>query len=259
MNLLRLAARLLGVAAVIFWGVAQMVLWFSHESPSQKRQRIQRWARQVLCVCGLSVRAENLKPLLTTHGKMLVANHISWLDIIVIDALCPVRFVAKQEVRAWPILGWLAARAGTIFIERGNRQSAQNVAAAMQEKLEFGDTVMFFPEGTSTNGSILQPFKKSLFQAACEVNTLLYPVVIYYPDATGAPDEALAYYGDISLWQSFCRILPKRHKRAEVYVLTPITTKGQNRQVLAEHAQKQIAAKLTQLQNKQLDEILPQA
>lgn len=177
---------------------------------------------------------------------MLVANHVSWLDIFAINAVAPMRFVAKQEIRRWPVVGWLVARADTVFIRRGCRASAQSVSETVAMVLREGDRVVVFPEGTTTDGTGIKPFKSGLFQAAAKAGVAVQPLVLRYPLTGGGVNSVPAYYDDITLWQSLCAVLQQPQCEVEIHVLPPIASDGFSRQQICRLAQTQIADFLAQ-------------
>jgi 1-acyl-sn-glycerol-3-phosphate acyltransferase len=137
---------------------------------------------------------------------MLAANHISWLDVYALIAVCPARFVAKAEIRSWPLLGWLSRNAGTLFIERTKRSDTARINEHIGNALTTGDRVAIFPEGTTSDGTILRHFHASLLQPAMTVAATLYPVAISYTDTAGKTSKNAPYAG-ISMLKSVLQIL----------------------------------------------------
>ena len=253
---IRLLLRLIGIAWVIAWGCIQVALFFKREGRPGRQRRVRAWSRQCMKVCGVKLSVHGAERFFNQGGQFMVANHISWLDIFAVNSIHAVRFVAKEEVRAWPAIGWLAACAETVFIKRGNRRSSQQVREILLQILAENDYAVVFPEGTSTDGTELKPFKSNLFETAVESGQTVWPLAVYYPNPDGSPNTAMAYCGDLSLWQSFCQILPQRRSEVAVYFLEPIAPQGKTRQQLCEAAQTAIAAKLAQLQGKTPAEIV---
>ncbi|OAM31081.1 acyl-phosphate glycerol 3-phosphate acyltransferase [Eikenella longinqua] len=247
MRRLRLIVRLFGVAAILLWGCFQVALFFGREDKAKRQWRIRRWSRQCMRIFGIRLTVHGSERFFAEGGQFMVGNHVSWLDIFLINSVQAVRFVAKQEVRDWPVIGWLVARVDTVFIKRGSRQSSQQVMEVLLQILAEKDYAVVFPEGTSTDGTGIKPFKSGLFDTAVVGNQAVWPVLSYYPNADGSPNINMAYYGEMSLWQSFCRILPQRGSEAVLYFLEPIAPQGKTRQELCAVAQAQIAAKLAEL------------
>ncbi|MFM1826996.1 MAG: hypothetical protein RLY67_377 [Pseudomonadota bacterium] len=138
---------------------------------------------------------------------LLVSNHISWIDIFVIQAHWPCIFIAKSEIRAWPLVGWLVAGSGTIFIERGNRRAIPGVIERAQRYFSEGERVAFFPEGTTSDGTGVLPFHASLFSMMeTAPQTPLTLMAIRY-EQHGQPTTATAYIDEMTLWESMVRIM----------------------------------------------------
>ena len=152
--------RLLGHAKGL-WIVA---LRFPSLSPDQQHARVQVWSMELLAHAGISLRILGQPPV--TGPVMLVANHISWLDIPVMHAARHCRFVSKSDVQGWPLIGTLATAAGTLYIERSSRRDALRMVRSMQEALERGEVLAVFPEGTTGDGREMLPFHANLLQAA---------------------------------------------------------------------------------------------
>ena len=188
---------------------------FAHWSQQQRNDCMQEWATQLLAILEVSV---------ATHGTpassgplLMVANHTSWLDILVLLAARPARFVAKSDIRDWPLIGAVVAGAGTLFIERGKRRDALRVTHTMADALRAGGVLAVFPEGTTGDGRALLPFHANLLQAPLVAGADVQPVGIRFVDgASGAPTMAANYIGDDSLMGSLWRMLGAGPVRAEV-------------------------------------------
>src|SRR5262252_3456694 len=155
--------RLLTVGVHLAWGLAATVLIFPFASRSTRLTLRERWARTVLAGLGIELRIEGAQ---IDSGALLLANHVSWLDILVIASLTPASFVAKSEVRCWPAIGWLAARAETLFIRRASGRSLLEVKNRIAGLLAEGRSVALFPEATTSDGETVLPFRSGLMQAA---------------------------------------------------------------------------------------------
>lgn len=165
---------------------------------------------------------------------LLAANHISWLDVVVLLATCPCRFVAKSEVRRWPLLGTLAAATGTLFVERKSARDAMRVVHQMTEHLRQGDTLAIFPEGTTSNGLQVLAFHANLIQAAISAEVAVQAVTLQYQDAaTRQPSLAPCYIDDDTLFGSIWRTLTAPPLRAKVSFVEPVLTQGCDRRQLA--------------------------
>ncbi len=175
---------------------------------------------------------------------MLAANHVSWLDVYSLISVCPARFVAKSEIRNWPLLGWLSQNAGTLFIERTKRSDTARINQDISNALTIGDRVAVFPEGTTSDGTALRHFHASLLQPAVAAETLLYPVAIRYHDMAGHISNAAAYV-NVSLLESLQQILRQSWIEVELIFADPVNSNGKNRRELARFAEQAIASALS--------------
>ncbi len=225
-------------------GVLTVALLFPFYARERRRRAVSRWSAQSLSIIKVVPRAHDAPPAAEGRPRLLVANHISWLDIQAIHALWPVRFVAKSEVRKWPVIGWLSARTGTLFIERGSGRHAVRMNQSIHRAFVEGDSVGVFPEGTTTRGDRVARFHASLLQPAVDEHALVCPVALRYLDAAGNRCLAASYVGDDSLLQSVVAILRQPIIFVELYFLEPIDARGQSRRDLAARAHRAISAKL---------------
>ncbi len=194
--------RALLLVAHVGWGLV-LASWFTFGGDRAWRERIaQRWHRRLLGIFGLRLRVEGT-PLREPH--MTVANHVSWLDIPVLGALEPTRFVGKSEIRDWPIAGWLATAAGTFYLRRG-RGGAAPLLDRLAPHLRDGGCVAIFPEGTTTDGSGVLPFHARLFAAAVEAQRPIQPVTIQY-GLSEHDDNVAPFIDDDSLVGHIVRLL----------------------------------------------------
>jgi len=162
-----------------------------------------------------------------------VANHVSWLDIFAINSLATSAFVAKAEVRRWPVAGWLAALAGTVFIERARRHAVHQVIEQLRHRIREGFPVAVFPEATTSDGSTLLPFYGNLLEAAIAEGAPIVPIALRYLDRDGRPAAAIAYVGETTFVESLWMVLGERELVVDVQVLPPVATSGRNRHDLA--------------------------
>jgi len=170
-------------------------------------------------------------------GTMLIANHISWVDIFVINAVAPSAFVSKAEVRNWPVIGWLSARSDTIFLRRGSRGHARIINAEIAALLDAGDNVAIFPEGTTTDGSHVLHFHAALLQPAIACGHAVQPLALSYRKPDGSYSRAPAYDGEVTLGQCLANIVAERETVACVSAAPPIETRdGGDRRSLAQTA-----------------------
>ena len=163
----------------------------------------QRWCRRLLEI--LDIRLES-RDFHVPAGCLLVANHVSWLDVIVLNALCPADFVAKAEIRRWPLIGGLLERNDCLFIDRRVGRHLLRLNEEIAARLARGRVVAFFPEGTTTAGAGLLPFRPALFEGAVRGGHQVRAVALAYRDAGGRRCEAVAFIGKQNLWDSLLKI-----------------------------------------------------
>lgn len=197
----------------------------------QRDRVIRWWANRLLRVLG--VRVQTAMPPSLPGGALLVCNHVSWLDIYLILASCRVHFVSKSEVRRWPVVGWLAHRTGTLFLERGRRADTARINAEMTALLRQGRWVAMFPEGTTSDGRGLRRYLPSLLQPAVALDCPVVPAALRYRDLDGRYSAAPAYVDDISLWNSLKRIVDEPGLVAELHFGPPIQPDGHRRTLAA--------------------------
>jgi 1-acyl-sn-glycerol-3-phosphate acyltransferase len=235
--------RLLRLAAHFARGLATELLFFPHWTVERRGEEIRNWSRRLLSILVIEPRwVDAPQPL--PVPCLLVLNHISWIDIFVVDALQPVTFVAKSEIGRWPLAGTLVTRAGTLYIERESRTAVRNTNARIAEALRSGTPVAIFPEGTTTFGESVARFHSGLFQPAIDAGATVLPVALRYLDCAGALTRAAAYVGDDSLMKSVWDIVSTPAITAELRFLAPLATGGIPRTALAKQAEAQVAAAL---------------
>jgi 1-acyl-sn-glycerol-3-phosphate acyltransferase len=224
-------------------GVATTTLVFPFLPPVSRRAIVRRWCGQLLDILNVDLRTRGR---LSSHtgNVLVVANHISWLDIFVLNAVQPVRFVAKSELARWPVVGRMIRDVGTLFVERARLRDARRVNGQAAAALAGGDIVAVFPEGTTTDGTELLPFKSSLFEPIVEAHGHVQPVAIRFADGAGAPSTAPAYVGDLSFMASFWRVTGVRALIVELHALDAIPAGATPRRALASAAEASIRAAL---------------
>jgi 1-acyl-sn-glycerol-3-phosphate acyltransferase len=184
-------------------------------------------------------------------GALVVANHISWIDIYVINAWRPTPFVSKAEIRQWPVVGWLAQQLGTVFIQREKRSDAKRIMHELSDRLSAGELMCVFPEGTTSDGLTLLPFHANMFQAAVSAGSPVQPLCLMYEDAQGRQSTAPAYIGELSLGESLDALLRGGPLTAHVYVGEALAP-GADRRSLAAQAEQTIGAALRRLQGESI-------
>jgi 1-acyl-sn-glycerol-3-phosphate acyltransferase len=241
---IKLAWRLARLVLHLVQGLATCALVFPWAGDSLRERLIQRWSARLLGIC--RVRLERVPGEDSLAHALIVANHISWLDIFVINAVHPCRFVAKAEIRAWPVVGWLVAQAGTVFIARGNRRDLRHIFKGLVEALGQRRRVAFFPEGTTASQGTVLPFHANLFEAAIDAAVPVQPVALAYVDGAGAWHPSVDYTGETTFVDSIVRILGGEPVVARLACLEPIAAAGAHRRELAQAAHDAIAGALGQ-------------
>lgn len=203
----RAAWRLLRALQHILAGLLTILVRFPRLSQAQREIRVQVWSRELLARLGIHLQVTGTPA--PMGPVLLVANHISWLDITALHAARYCRFVSKADVKAWPLIGALAAGVGTLFIERESRRDAMRVVRHMADSLRAGDVLAVFPEGTTSDGVQLLPFHANLLQSAIAANAPVQPVALQFIDRrSGERSLAPCYVGDdtllASVWRTVC-------------------------------------------------------
>ncbi len=220
-------------------GVATTVFVFPLISPSRKRALVKRWSVRLLRILAVDARVRG--DIVARGGNvMVVANHISWLDIIVLNSVHPVRFVAKSELARWPIVGTMIRGAGTLFIERTKRRDTRRVNHHVAEVLAGGDVVAIFPEGETTDGLDMLPFKSSLLQPIVETAGHVQPVAIRYRGPDGELSVAPAYVGETTFAESFWSVCGARALTVELIATDALPARDSHRRHLARVAEHSI-------------------
>ena len=221
-----------------------LALVFPRVSPAARRRLVRWWSAKLVRIAGLRVEVAGPLP---AHGEaaMLAANHISWIDIFVVMSVRPARFIAKSEIRDWPVAGWIAERAGTLFIRRARRHDTARINERVHDALAQGDCVGLFPEGTTTEGEALLHFHTSLFEPAIANAAVIHPAAIRYEHADGSRCASVAYLGEMSFMESMGGVLGGRGITAVVAFAPPIAPgAGMDRRGAARIAHERIASLL---------------
>ncbi len=240
--MLRAIWRILGVVAMVAHGLWLVAFVMPRRDAAGRQAVIKRWSVQVLHTMGVEVRTSG-----TAHvgAVLMVANHVSWLDIPALHASAPqARFVSKSAIAHWPLLGRLARAGGTLFIERERKRDALRVVHEVAGALNAADTVVVFPEGTTGAGHAVLPFHANLLQAAITTGTPVQPVVLRYSEPGHAVSLAAQYIGDTTLVDSILKVCRARGLVVDVRFL-PVEAPGElDRRVLAVTLQERIGAVL---------------
>ncbi len=207
------------------------------------RARItQRWSAKLLRILNIVLSIHGARPQADARNLIVASNHVSWLDIFVINAAQPALFVAKSEIRDWPLAGWLCERSGTIFVRRTKRSDTGRINIEMRDTLLTGATIGLFPEGTTTAGDRLLKFHSSLFEPAVANAATVAPTAVRYLTSEGEHNPAAAYYGDIGFSDSMRQIIGQKSMIAELTFAPPIAASGITRRELAQKSEAAIAA-----------------
>jgi 1-acyl-sn-glycerol-3-phosphate acyltransferase len=225
------------------YGMA-LAIFYPYLDQAGQRRIMKSWSRQLLDILNIGIQIDGPQMARGESGSLLVSNHISWLDIFVLNAIHPSQFIAKSEVRDWPLIGWLSRRSGAIFIERALRQNASAINTRVSLLLKQGRCIGLFPEGTTTDGERVGHFHSALFQPAIDAGIKTCPIALCYQTSEGCPSSAAAFTGDTTLVQSIWRILRAPHLIALVVFTPAIPAAIGNRRMLARAAQTAIAQEI---------------
>ena len=212
---------------------------FPRASPDRRRALVRWWSAKLLRILRVTPRLEGLPP--SGTPAMIAANHVSWLDVFVISSVHPTRFIAKSEIREWPIAGWIVERAGTVFVRRSERRDMLRISERVEQVFAAGDCVGLFPEGVTSEGETLGKFHTSLFETAVANRAVVHPAAIRYEDADGALCRDASYAGDRTFMESLALIIRQRSILARVAFAAAIDTEGATRRDVARIAETRIA------------------
>jgi 1-acyl-sn-glycerol-3-phosphate acyltransferase len=191
---------------------------------------LRRWSRFASRVIGLRVTTRGSMP----RSGLLICNHLSYLDVIALSSIQPCVFVAKRDVAAWPLFGWLARAAGTIFVDRERRLASANVVDLVRDAITGDSLVVLFPEGTSSDGSTVLPFKSSLLESAVELRCPVAAGAIEYALDDGSVADEVCYWGDMTLVPHLLNLLFKREIRVTCSFSVPKIRVGDRKQIAQE-------------------------
>jgi 1-acyl-sn-glycerol-3-phosphate acyltransferase len=223
-------------------GVFTVHLRFGHLSPAQRHEHIAGWAQGVLRLLRIELRTQGE---LLAGPKLIVANHVSWLDIVVIHAVCPqARFVSKAVVRDWPLIGGLVTGAGTLMVDRHRRRDTTRALEAMVQALNQGDTVALFPEGTTSDGAQVLDFHSSLLHSAVAAQAAVQPIALRYSEAGQALSASVPYVGTTSFVESLWRTCAARELVVTVRMPDAAAPPHADRRTLARELRRSIVCAL---------------
>jgi 1-acyl-sn-glycerol-3-phosphate acyltransferase len=213
-------------------------------SYERRRGLMRWWSGKLLRVLNVSPRVEGAPPGRDEPGAMIAANHVSWIDIFLISSVRPTRFIAKSEIRGWPIAGWIADKAGTLFIRRAQLRDTARMSARVHAALDQGDCVGLFPEGITTEGDVLLKFHSSLFESAVANGACVHPVAIRYEHRDGSLCRAMSFIGERTFMESMGLIIRQKNVVARIMFAPPIATAGAKRREVAKMAEERVASLL---------------
>jgi 1-acyl-sn-glycerol-3-phosphate acyltransferase len=240
------------IARVIFHtllGVLIAAFVFPLANKSIRLRITRAWCKSLLNCFNIKVVTYGTLPDSDTNKTMFIANHISWTDIHAINSIIPVRFIAKIEIKSWPIFGYLVSKSGTLFINRSIRKDAARIVDITADSLKADDNVCFFPEGTTTEGTHMLPFKSSITQAAVDADAVIWPVAIYYPTPNRKPNINMAFAGETTMIESMSAMFKIKNPIVELHFLPPISGSNETRHTVTEYAYTTIKEKFNLLLN----------
>ena len=241
-----IALRLLRVILHLFEGLVTCALVFPFVGAEPRRWLVGRWSRRLLALCRVELQIGYADGATVASRALIVANHVSWLDIFVINTLQPCHFVAKSDIRDWPLIGWLCEKSGTIFISRGALRDVRRIYQGLVAGLQAGEHVAFFPEGTTAVQGKLLPFHANLFEAAIEAGVPVQPYALSYVGSDGKFHPAAEFVGDMTFAQSMLTILKTRCPITAHLTLLPVipTERHSHRRDLADAPHEAIGREL---------------
>lgn len=239
MSALRKLYRLILLAILIVIGAILTILFLRNTIPARSFSTtlITTWLGLAARTFGVKIKVFG-EPL--AEKTLFVSNHISWLDILILGSLVPVHFLSKHEVKNIPVIGWLATRAGTLYIHRGKSESASEASSEITAVLKQNHNSLVFPEGTTTDSHI-KKFHSRMMQAAIDADAMVQPVAIFFPlpnPGRGRTElnPLTLFTGDISTGESFDMIIRAASIEAEVHFLKPVSSEGKSRNEITQYA-----------------------
>lgn len=233
--------RWMRVLAHIGVALAITSIFFPRANTVSRARLTRWWSGKLLRILRIRLQVLGDWPGWLEPNLVIASNHVSWADIYVINAVRPARFVAKSEIRNWPVVGWMCDRAGTIFIMRTRRRHTATINEVIHQVLLDGDCVGLFPEGTTSRGDMLRKFHSSLFEPAVVSRARVAPAAIRYSHSNGEICLEAAYINNLSIAKSLGLIIRQRTLIAEITFAAPISSLGKNRRDLACLVQTEVA------------------
>jgi len=222
----------------------------------KRRQRLQKWVKKLLILYRIKIVVHGTEVI---SPKMIVCNHVSWIDVVVLSSLYPGHFIAKSEIRSWPVMGTMIGSIGTLFVKRGVRSEIKSLAIKVGQILENKSSVVFFPEGKTGDGKQIQNLHSGLFQSAITAGMDVQPILVVYKDTSGYPSSVVPYLKEQSLYESIMAVLDEtaggKYITAHLFALENIPTKDSNGN---EVSRKDIGVDVKQRLSKQLEQEINQ-
>jgi lyso-ornithine lipid O-acyltransferase len=243
---LRSTLRFISLLIHLLRGVLVLVFVIGPD-PERRTERdwraIHDWMARLCRILGIRISVEGVP---VKGPALFVSNHISWYDIPVLQSIIPTGFVGKAEIRHWPLIGWMAHRGNTLFIERGRRESFLHVLEDMKRRMKAGQNLLVFPEGTTSAGDSVMTFKTRFYEPAIEDRVPIQPLALHYSSPRRSCAE-LAFINNESFLVHMLRLLGEPYIEAKVKFCEPVATPGRDRRELGEITQSEVEQALAAL------------
>ncbi|MFK5986976.1 MAG: lysophospholipid acyltransferase family protein [Pseudomonadota bacterium] len=208
---------------------------------ARKRERLQGWLKKLLAIYRVKIVFHGKQ---VESPKMIVCNHISWMDVVILSSLYPGHFIAKSEIRSWPVMGPMISSIGTLFIKRGVRSEMKKMSQQVGQILDNKSSVVYFPEGKTGDGKQINTVYSGLFESAITAGMDVQPMLVIYSDSSGYPSQVMPYLTGQSLFASIMAVLEEKQITAHLFALDSISSKQLSR--------KEIGAQVEQVLSLQL-------
>lgn len=236
--------RLLVLMFHLMMGLLICGVFFPLSKLSTHEVLVRWWSARLLAIFRVELKFIDCSDGTAAQRALIISNHVSWLDIFVMNAQQPCYFVAKSDIRNWPIIGWLSQKAGTIFLERGKQREVRRIYEGLVHQIHDGKRIAFFPEGTTAAQGTVLAFHANLFEAAIEAQVPIEPFSIRYLDASGKLHSAVDFIGEMTIVESMQAILKGGKITAELRQLRTINTINAHRREIAQEARLAVARSL---------------
>ncbi len=239
--------RLVRLVSKLLQGLWISVNGYRRAQGAARHEIVRRWSRELLSIADIDVRAVGFPQLGPQRPVTLVANHVSWVDIFALNTQRACHFIAKAELRDWPLAGKLLDNVGTIFINRSDRKETHRLGEVVREMMTNGETVAVFPEGTTSLGRDVLKFHASLLEPVVQAGGEVWVVAIRYFHGSARSDAA-SYIGDMTFMQSLKQIHREGPLTAELTFVGAIDCAGKTRREVASEAEAMVRGCITQSQ-----------